>query len=273
MRTVVHLSDLHFGKHNPSVVRAATEAVWRLAPHVVAVSGDLTQRARSNEFKQARAFLHDLPPAQVVVPGNHDVPLWNLWRRFGQSLAKFQRFVSPDLSPVYHDEELYVRGVNTARAGTIAGGRISLTQTAAVVQALRPLPQKTVRILVTHHPFVPPPSRTVPVLGQGLLALKMLAATRVHVLLAGHLHHGFTREVSSHYPSLAQSTLVVQAGTATSNRLRGEPNSFNVITVRPNMLEVAAWVFDGTRFVSRQSITYALIDDRWRAQTYPSPRR
>ena len=101
MRVLVHLSDIHFGRVNAEVVQPLIAAVWEHGPQVVVVSGDLTQRARTSEFKQARAFLDALPKPQIVVPGNHDIPLHNVFRRFYRPLKKYRRYITEDLSPVY----------------------------------------------------------------------------------------------------------------------------------------------------------------------------
>src|SRR5215210_6582583 len=115
MRKVVHLSDLHFGRVDESVLKPLIQTVEELKPDVVAVSGDLTQRARSHQFKEARAFLDALPGHQIVVPGNHDVPLWNVFARFLQPLTKYRRYITQELRPFYSDEELAIMGINTAR--------------------------------------------------------------------------------------------------------------------------------------------------------------
>src|SRR5882672_7941733 len=128
MRSIVHLSDIHFGRVDAAVVGPLIETINQIAPDVVAVSGDLTQRARSRQFIEARAFLDELPKPQIVVPGNHDVPLHNVFTRFARPLAKYRRYINEDLRPFYHDEELAVLGVNTARSLTIKGGRINEEQ-------------------------------------------------------------------------------------------------------------------------------------------------
>src|ERR1700736_241441 len=106
MRTIVHLSDIHFGRTDHATIAPLIEAVTGMRPDLVAVSGDLTQRARTVEFRDARAFLDTLPKPLIVVPGNHDVPLHNLYARFVQKLEKYQRFISRDLEPSYVDEEI-----------------------------------------------------------------------------------------------------------------------------------------------------------------------
>src|ERR1700754_1938081 len=103
MRTIAHLSDLHFGRTDPMVVRGAIESVCRIKPDLVVISGDLTQRARSHQFRAARAFLDRLPKPQIVVPGNHDIPLWNILARTFSPLRKYRRIVSRDLEPFFAD--------------------------------------------------------------------------------------------------------------------------------------------------------------------------
>src|SRR5918999_2781193 len=115
MKKIVHLSDLHFGRIDAGLVGPLVEAVNEVEPSLVVVSGDLTQRARSEQFKEARDFLDRLPKPQVVVPGNHDVPLYDVYSRFARPLDKWRRFISEEVEPVYEDEELVVAGVNTAR--------------------------------------------------------------------------------------------------------------------------------------------------------------
>src|SRR5258705_9934060 len=122
MRTIVHLSDLHFGRVDHDLLDPLIQSVVAIKPDLVAVSGDLTQRARSHQFREARAFLDRLPQPQIVVPGNHDVPLHNVFSRFLQPLEKYRRYITVDLQPFFTDEEIAVLGVNTARSLTIKGG-------------------------------------------------------------------------------------------------------------------------------------------------------
>src|SRR5258707_261934 len=114
-RTLAHLSDIHFGTVNPEILDPLIDAVHKLDPHVVVVSGDLTQRARPAEFLEAKAFLQRLPRPQIVVPGNLDGPLYNLYERFVERLECYQRYITEDLDPEFIDEEIAVMGANTAR--------------------------------------------------------------------------------------------------------------------------------------------------------------
>ena len=95
MRTIVHLSDLHTGRVDPAILGPLTAAIGDAQPHLVVFSGDLTQRATRTQFREARAFLDNLTAPYLVIPGNHDVPLWNVARRFLTPLARYKRFVTP----------------------------------------------------------------------------------------------------------------------------------------------------------------------------------
>ena len=239
MRTIVHLSDLHFGRVDARLLDPLVELVTGLVPDVVVVSGDLTQRARSSEFMQARDFLARLPRPQVVVPGNHDVPLYNVFERFLRPLAKYRRYIERDLSPAFVDDELAVLGVNTARALVVKDGRINHEQLRGLGAAFESLPAEVVRVVVTHHPFdVPQGVHGRERVGRAKTAMHAFAEFGVDLLLAGHLHTSHSAESGERYALGGYEALVVSAGTATSTRERGEANSFNVLTLDKRRVEV-----------------------------------
>lgn len=232
MRTLVHLSDLHFGRVDYAILNPLIETVRQIAPDVVAVSGDLTQRARAQQFKESRAFLDTLPSPQIVVPGNHDIPAHNLFTRFFQPLDKYKRYVTNDLAPFYADEEIAVLGVNTARSLTVKGGRINDEQIAQIHERFWQLDDTITKIIVSHHPFdLPTGHDEDDLVGRANVAMKVLAQLGVDVFISGHLHVSHTGQTAKRYPISGHSALVVQAGTATSTRSRGEANSFNVIRI------------------------------------------
>jgi 3',5'-cyclic AMP phosphodiesterase CpdA len=208
------------------------------------VSGDLTQRARTREFLAARTFLEALPTPQIVVPGNHDVPCYNLWARFVQRLEKYQRYITPDLEPFYADEEIAMVGLNTARSFVFKGGRINRQQLTRLRQRLSAVAPGVVKIIVTHHPFdVPAGSQESAVVQRARLAIQTFAACGVDLLLAGHMHRSYLGSTATRYKMGGYSALIVQAGTATSTRVRGEANTLNVLRIAwPHMtVERLAW--------------------------------
>ena len=266
MRILVHLSDLHFGRIDHALIKPLLELVARIAPDLVAVSGDLTQRARSEQFREARRFLDALPSPQIVVPGNHDVPLHNVFRRVLQPLDDYRRYVTRDLEPFFADDEIAVLGLNTARSLTIKKGRINHDQLARVRSRFASLRTGVIKIIVTHHPFDLPTSHSDKhLVGRARMAMATFANCGIDMLLAGHLHIGHTGNTAARYEIGGHSALVVQAGTATSTRGRGETNSFNVIRIdRPNIVvERFDWKHLESTFVVGASEHFEFSSGGW----------
>ena len=230
MRTIVQLSDLHFGSVLTPTLQPLLAHVHDLNPHLVIVSGDLTQRAREQQFRDARAYLEQLPRPTLIVPGNHDVPLYDVARRFLAPLERYTRLITDNLSPAFIDDEIAVVGINSARSLTFKGGDISRAQVAEAVALFDGLRHDQVRVVVTHHPFDIPEGLTgVAVVKGAHQALARFAECQVDVLLTGHLHLVHRASASVLVPGYGAHILA--AGTATSTRARGEPNSFYVFRV------------------------------------------
>jgi 3',5'-cyclic AMP phosphodiesterase CpdA len=245
MRTIIHLSDLHFGRVDQALLGPLRDLIHSIAPSVVVISGDLTQRARSEQFEAAKAFLDTLPGPQVVVPGNHDISLYNVFRRFVKPLDRYKRYITDDLDPIYVDEEIAVVGVNTARSLTIKDGRVNKEQVAKIREQLAGLDPKITRIVVTHHPFdLPTTFEEEDLVDRAPMAMEVFAESGVDVLLAGHMHVSHAASTASRYQIDAYAALVVQAGTATSTRGRGEVNSFNLLRVEHERVEVDRYGWD-----------------------------
>ena len=271
MRTLVHLSDLHFGRSDAAILSPLLATVTHAKPDVVVVSGDLTQRARSREFLAARAFLEALPRPQIVVPGNHDVPLYNPVARFVRRLDKYQRYITSDLEPCYADEQIAIVGLNTARSWVFKGGRLNHQQMARIRQRLDTGAPDVVKIIVTHHPFdVPAGYQDQDIVGRARLAIQTFAACGVDLLLAGHLHVTYLGHTATRYKLGGYSALIVQAGTATSTRVRGEANTFNVIRIAwPHItVECLAWQPSRGAFVAAASDSFRQTSSGWMASSH-----
>lgn len=265
MRIVAHLSDLHFGRIAPDILEPLCEAIGQQRPHLVVVSGDLTQRARPRQFQEARAFLDRLPGAKLVVPGNHDVPLYNLYQRFFQPLARYRRFIDSAVEPEYADEEIVALGVNTARSAAFKGGRINERQIERVRARLCRLDPALIRIVVTHHPFdLPSRYSRRQLVGRAARAMAELARCGADLLLAGHLHASHAGDTTARYRIPGFAALVVQAGTAASTRGRGEANAFNVLRIERGGVAIEQRLWDGKRFCRGNVQQFVRGDGSWR---------
>jgi 3',5'-cyclic AMP phosphodiesterase CpdA len=251
MKTLVHLSDLHFGRVDAELLEPLRRRLHALDPDLIVISGDLTQRARNEQFEEAVAYLETLPGPQLVVPGNHDVPLYNVVKRFLSPLGNYKRIVTDDLEPAHLDDEMAVVGVNTARSNVFKGGRINMEQVEAIKARLCELPEGITKIVVTHHPFDAPKdsAHEDQIVGRARKALEELAGCGADLLLAGHLHASAVSHTADRYSIAGLSALVVQAGTATSTRQRGEPNSFNALRVQSDHIEVDRYIWSDDDFV------------------------
>jgi 3',5'-cyclic AMP phosphodiesterase CpdA len=248
MRVLAHVSDLHFGRSHAAVLRGLSAALHSIQPDLVVVSGDLTQRARETEFQQACEFLDNLP-LSLVVPGNHDVlPWWNPLGRWRWPLKNYRRYISEEPEPFLVDSEIAIVGVNTARSASFNSGRLNAAQVARACERLRLIPPGLTRIIVTHHPFdLPEHHRGHDVVGRAQMAMSVFAACGVELFLAGHLHVSHIGETTLRYRIPGYSALVVQAGTATSTRERGELNSWNLIRINRPHIHVDRYSWDQRR--------------------------
>jgi len=276
MRTIAHISDVHFGRTDPAVVEGLVKDLSERKPTLLVVSGDFTQRARRRQYAAAAAFLKRLPSPQLVVPGNHDIPMFDIIRRFFFPLSRYRKYITDNLRPAYQDEELFVLGINTARSFTHKSGWISEEQLLDVKLRICPLPPNVFKVVVTHHPFIPPPRDPgADVIRRGVEYVDELEDCGVDLLLAGHLHLAYHDDLRSHYKSAKRSILSVQAGTATSTRRRGEPNAYNWITLSPGpqgLCTVAVRAWNAKRGCFEESLVtrYNRVDGQWaREQQVP----
>jgi 3',5'-cyclic AMP phosphodiesterase CpdA len=267
MRTIAHISDLHFGRVNPRVAEGLLEDLSGRHPTLLVVSGDFTQRARPWQYMQAAQYLKRLPTPQLVVPGNHDVPMYDVWRRFFRPLSRYRRHISRELAPVYQDREMLVLGINTTRSFTQKSGWMSSAQLAQVSRRICDAPRGVMKVLVTHHPFIPPPRDPQSDIVVGAAhVLDRLEQCGVDLLLAGHLHLAYHDDIRSHHTSLKRSVLSVQAGTAISTRLRGEPNAYNWITLSKDLISVDVRIWNRRCFEESLVTRYHRVNHIWQRE-------
>jgi len=261
MRKIAHISDLHFGRVDPDLADAIIADLVDIKPVLVIISGDITQRARIRQFAAARQFLDRIPFPKLIVPGNHDIPLYNLGRRFLSPLGRYKRYISQELNPSYIDNEVAVFGINTARPFTWINGRISDSQLEQVCSKARKLSPALFKVAVTHHPFTPPPrGAPLSVVGRAQKALRALESCGFELVLSGHFHMAYTGDVT--IESIDRKILVVHASTV-STRRRGEPNAYNIINFQPPRLSILSRVWDGSRFYSAMQSNFIMKGHIW----------
>ncbi|MCJ8147427.1 metallophosphoesterase [Acinetobacter sp. A3.8] len=241
---LLHLSDLHFGTELPERVQAVKKFCEQHQPELVIVSGDLTQRARFQQFYACRQFLESLNIPYLVVPGNHDIPLYHVWRRFFNPFGRYQLFFGATEKEII-SEHFYVVGVNSIRPKYHTKGYVSTKQIAEVEAKLKNAPEHLYKLVAVHQPFYCEPFDKhvddCPVSGE--IALRHWADAGLNGLLHGHLHQSAVYHLNQFYHlDVAQSVLDIHAGTTFSNRTHhGEENGFNVITVQG---EIDAYLYD-----------------------------
>lgn len=266
MRILTHLSDLHFGRINPDLVTPLVEAIHSAHPDLVVISGDLTQRARSLQFREAKEFLQRLPQPQIVIPGNHDVPLHNLFARFARPFTRYRQIISDDLEPTYKDDEIAVVSINTAHAMTVRGaGRLARAAVLRACDRLRSLDAHLLKIVVTHHPFAMPPVVSERHLVRGAVpAMTALAEAGADIFLAGHIHVVHTELTTHRYKIPGWTGLIVQAATGLSTRRRhGQANAFNVLRVNAGSVEVTTLVWNGSAFAVDSQENFRRQQEGW----------
>jgi 3',5'-cyclic AMP phosphodiesterase CpdA len=226
----------------------------------VAVSGDLTQRARRRQFVRARAFLDRLPTPHVVVPGNHDLPLYNLVARLLVPLRGYTTHITSDLEPTLTDGSVWISGVNTTRPLKWKSGGVDAAALDRLRAAMAAAPVHMVRVLVAHHPFEAARGNLA-----ASTALTELTAAGVDVFLTGHLHTTYTGHTAHRYNVGGRAAVVVEAGTATSTRRRDENNAFNVLRISPDVVEVEVHTWQEGAFVAQSSQRFVRKESGWGA--------
>jgi 3',5'-cyclic AMP phosphodiesterase CpdA len=260
MPTLAHISDLHFGREIPRVIEGLLASLDEACPDLVIISGDLTQRARAGQFRNAKRFLDRLSCPHLIVPGNHDLPLYNLFKRFSCPWGNWTHFVSQNLEPVVRGDDFIIAGVNTARRWATlfdqTRGRISAGQTASAITHLKTAPDTHLRILVAHHPFWLPAelARRHRVGGRDR-ALAALREAGVDMILSGHVHVAFSQRV--------EGIIVAHSGTSTSNRTSGQANSFNIIRGDRRRISIDVRLWNGRIFEPFANRIFVRNADQW----------
>lgn len=264
MRSIAHISDLHFGREDPEIADALLKDLQSFQPSLVIVSGDLTQRASKVQFQAASEYLKRIPFPLFIVPGNHDIPLYNVLRRFFTPLKHYKRYISPDVGPAFNDGKVAVVGINTARSLAIKNGRISKKQIKLLSESISTIPKAVFTIVVTHHPLITPHARRMQkFVIRSNMALDALDESGVDLLLSGHKHKTYHGGIHDLRPTTKCSMILAQAGTAISERRRNEPNAYNIIKVKKGTAHIVVRSYEDGSFKTVTEKTYQRVENKW----------
>lgn len=246
MSVLLQISDTHFGTEQTNVVEALVALALQQQPDIVVLSGDITQRAQPQQFRQARNFVDRLKAPVVAIPGNHDIPLLNIAARLLRPYAQYALAFGNDLEPVFASSDLLVVCVNTTRAYRHQHGQVSQAQIDRVAQLLSTATQEQLRVVVVHQPIaVMHAQDTVDQLRNHTAAQRQWAAAGADLVMGGHIHLPYTLALSD----LVRPMWAVQAGTGVSTRVRpGVPNSVNLVrwgrAQAAGLCHIEQWDFD-----------------------------
>jgi len=252
MLSILHFSDIHFGPpFQPEVGEALLSFAHHTAPDLIVASGDFTQRAKPEQFRDARAFLDRLPPAPLVVtPGNHDVPVYRVFERLIDPYRNYRTYISEDLDTVTRIPGAVIVALNsTAPYLAVTNGRIHRWQLEFARQAFADTPPDCQRILVSHHHFAPPPDwEGAEAMPRAKRALDAFTRMGVDMILGGHLHRAYIGNSLDVYGGVDREhgIVIAQSGTSTSRRGRArerEKNTFNLIRVDSRLIRVTHYMY------------------------------
>lgn len=240
MLTILHGSDLHFGKpFNAHVADVFRRRIQDVSPDLLVLSGDFTQRAKVGEYREAKAYLESLPDIPTVVtPGNHDVPLYRVWERISSPFRNYYRFISPELNTVTAVDGATLVALNTAAPRrAIVNGRLGDGQLLFAASAFQDVPDSELKVVVLHHHLAPAPDyESDQVLPGFQRVLDAFGKMKVDLILGGHLHRAYIANSLDTYPveDGRHGIVIAHSGTTTSRRGRARErnkNSFNMIGI------------------------------------------
>ncbi|MEO8945989.1 MAG: metallophosphoesterase [Gemmatimonadaceae bacterium] len=258
MTRVLHVSDLHFGR--PAVLEqidAIDRAIAKRSFDVVAASGDFSQRARAGEFQRAAVFLREARKycPVITVPGNHDVAWWFAPVGIGDEAKVYQNYreyISENLEPTLQVSGAYFVGLNTAHGVTARTltlnprdisiiGDLTPRQLQDTTAKFAQAPVGSAKIVVMHHNPVAGELSQRFGLKHTSRILSMFAEMGVELILCGHDH----QEAVNFIEHPRKGVVVSTAGTVSNRSRGGRPSSYNVITIEPQSITVATFLWDG----------------------------
>ncbi|WP_240768909.1 metallophosphoesterase family protein [Paracoccus liaowanqingii] len=258
---ILHLTDLHFGFHRAALEKPLLERIAALQPDLVTVGGDLTHRGLTGQMAQARAFLDRIAAPLICLPGNHDVPLWNLVARTFWPFRDYRKVFGPSLTPRAQAGDVRVMAINSADPYSWQRGKIRAGEVARVIEHVDPL---GTNIAVLHHPLQQLPRVDKALARQAAEGLRRMEAAGVHVVLSGHLHRWAVDDLlaTGRYPRVLQ----IQTGTALCARVTDVQNEFALLEIEGTDLRLERHMapMGGQGFGEPEIARYSRASGVWR---------
>lgn len=250
MKRVLHISDLHFGRIHPPAIESLEQFLLRQDKKVdlIIMTGDWTQRARPSQFKQAADFIRRLNAPVLSIPGNHDVPLYNFLKRFLLPFHHYNLFIKPLTMDLYEDPELVVVGLRTATIRRTVEGRIMSRDIARVEENFKKADSKALRVIACHHPLY---EKGLPGKIGPRSRIDKIMNHHPHLVLSGHLHLSGVEMLERQD---GHKTLHLSAGSALSNRLRGQGNNFNILEIDNLKVTIETYFLKDNGFVLPEDV-------------------
>jgi Predicted phosphohydrolases len=248
MKRVLHISDLHFGRIHPPAIESLKSFLQNQTTKfdLIIMTGDWTQRARAKQFKEAAQFISELKIPVITVPGNHDLPVYNIFARILQPLKNYREFIAPLTSDTFVDDELAVVGFRTATFSRTVEGTIlkhDIKRARKIFEVANP---NALRIIACHHPLMEPNKETDI---RPEYRVKQVLELKPHIIMSGHSHLNWIESVGK---DGEHKIMHISAGSAVSNRLRGEVNSFHTIEIENKKVKIETYFLEPTGFITRE---------------------
>jgi 3',5'-cyclic AMP phosphodiesterase CpdA len=278
MRTIIHISDIHFGRIDRSIVDSILKVFGEIKPDLIIISGDVTQRAKASQFKSAIEFINKLKELGInsfVIPGNHDIePFIKPLQRAFDPYRNYKKYISPRIETFYADGELAVASLNTVRPSNIKDGHIEEAEIKRVQKWFTDFGPEITKIVVSHHPLDLPSEKHKRKLAKyAHVGVDLLSTSNIDLYLSGHLHRSSVVTTEERYNKLKYCAIAVSAGTV-SSRQRGEVPSFNVLHIDRPAISLETYLFDPEAQVFVQNIinNFEINQNLWR-RSIPSTKK
>ena len=253
--TIIHISDPHYGTEEKAIADQLIKEINETEPDVVVVSGDLTQRATAHQFKKAKRLLDSINAPKVIIPGNHDIPLFNIFERFLDPYGNYRKYISKEQYPKFISDEIVIVGVNSCTPFRSQSGRIKDEDIEYLKNFFAEIDPHKMRGVIVHHnifPFEGMKGNSALVNADSFLSAMIRCG--IDLIFAGHLHRSLTHTYNQ--AGVENNLVVLQAGTCISRRLRHEENTYLMITRENDRMQVEFHVYDGHIFEPRNHISY-----------------